>query len=256
MLAAMRTRLIAGNWKMNKLPSDAVTWAQPLAEQLSELPKGRAELLLCVPFTHLMPLKDLLREARVRLGAQDLSSHDEGAFTGEVSGAMLRDAGADYVLTGHSERRQYHHETDELVNRRVRAAQRQWLVPIICVGETAEQRDAGKAAATVVMQLESALEDVELASAAEIVIAYEPVWSIGTGRTATAADAQEISSQIRAYLRKRLPAFADGMRILYGGSMNPTNAAELLAQPDIDGGLIGGASLEVESLLSIYEAAL
>jgi triosephosphate isomerase len=256
MLAVMRTRLIAGNWKMHKLPSDAVRWTEELVEQFSALPTGRAELLLNVPFTHLVPLADTLRDAGIRLGAQDLSSHDQGAFTGEVSGAMLRDAGADYVLVGHSERRQYHHETDELVNLKVRAAQSQWLVPIICVGESAGQRDAGEAADVVLGQLELALAGIELASSAEIVIAYEPVWSIGTGRTATAADAQAMSADIRNFLRSRFPSGGGEMRILYGGSMNPLNAAELLAQEDIDGGLIGGASLEVTSLLSIFEAAL
>lgn len=256
MLTVMRTRLIAGNWKMNKLPSDAVNWVAELIEQFSALPKGRAELLLNVPFTHLIPLADVLREAKIRLGAQDLSSHDEGAYTGEVSGAMLRDAGADYVLVGHSERRQYHHETDALVNQKVLAAQRQWLVPIICVGESAEQRDAGVAADVVLGQLEIALQGLELASAAEIVIAYEPVWSIGTGRTATPDDAQGMAAEIRRFLRSRFPLLAEDMRILYGGSMNATNAAELLALDDIDGGLIGGASLDTTSLLAIFEAAL
>jgi triosephosphate isomerase len=241
---------------MHKLPSEAVRWTEELATQFSALPKGRAELLLNVPFTHLVPLADTLREARIRLGAQDVSSHDEGAYTGEVSGAMLRDAGADYVLVGHSERRQYHHETDALVNLKVLAAQRQWLVPIICVGESAGQRDAGEAGNVVLGQLEIALESVELASASEIVIAYEPVWSIGTGRTATPADAQSMSAAIREFLRSRYPALASDMRILYGGSMNASNAAELLAQDDVDGGLIGGASLEVSSLLGILEAAL
>lgn len=250
----MRPKLIAGNWKMNKLVSDAIPWAAELAAELGT-PGSGAELLLCVPASHLYPLRQELQGSPVRLGAQDLSAHDEGAYTGEVSGAMLRDAGADFVLVGHSERRQYHNEDDTLLNAKVRAAQRSWLTPILCVGETAEERDAGKANAVVLEQLEGALDGIEINSEKELVIAYEPVWSIGTGRTATPADAQEMSSVIRAWLDDRFPGTGAKLRILYGGSMKPVNAAELLEQPDIDGGLIGGASLEVTDLLAIYGAA-
>src|SRR5690554_869741 len=230
----MRQTLIAGNWKMNKLVSDAVPWAEELARELGEQRAG-AELLLCVPATHLHALKQELRGASVRLGAQDLSPHDQGAYTGEISGAMLRDAGADFVLVGHSERRQYHHEDDALLNAKIQAAQRSWLTPILCVGETAEQRDAGQANAVVLQQIAGALDGIEIASAKELVIAYEPVWSIGTGRTATPEDAQNMSSVIRAWLDDNYQPLARNMRILYGGSMKPGNAAELLAQPDIDG---------------------
>lgn len=238
---------------MNKLVSDAIPWAEELTRELTELRAG-AELLLCVPATHLYALKQGLRGSSVRLGAQDLSAHDDGAYTGEISGAMLRDAGADFVLVGHSERRQYHGEDDALLNAKIRAAQRSWLTPILCVGETAEQRDAGQANAVVLQQLAGALDGIEIASAKELVIAYEPVWSIGTGRTATPEDAQNMSSVIRAWLDDNYQPLARNMRILYGGSMKPGNAAELLAQPDIDGGLIGGASLEVTDLLAIYGA--
>lgn len=236
---------------MNKLVSDALPWADELTAGLAASGKPRGELLLGVPATHLHPLAERLRGSGVKLGGQDLSQHDSGAYTGEISGAMLRDAGADYVLVGHSERRQYHDENDFLVNAKVRAAQRQWLVPILCVGESAEQRDAGEASSVVLEQLASDLDGLQLATSGELVIAYEPVWSIGTGRTATPGDAQEMSSVIRAWLAERFPGKGEQIRILYGGSMKPENAAELLAQPDVDGGLIGGASLDVNDLLAI-----
>src|SRR5690625_5242644 len=249
----MRQTLIAGNWKMNRLVSDALPWIQELEREFPAV-RGSAELLLCVPATHIHALKQNLKGSAIRLGGQDLSVHDEGAYTGEVSGAMLRDAGADYVLVGHSERRQYHGEDDALLRAKVAAAQRSWLTPILCVGEDEEERDAGRANAVVLAQLEGALDSLEINSARELVIAYEPVWSIGTGRTATPADAQNMCSVIRAWLDDRFPEVGNRLRILYGGSMNPMNAAELLAQPDIDGGLIGGASLDVSDLLAIYGA--
>ncbi len=255
MLTRMATPLIAGNWKMNKLVSDAVPWVESLLERLQKQPKAREELLLLVPATHVHPLAEKLRGSQVRLGAQDLSQHDSGAYTGEVSGGMLRDAGADFVLVGHSERRQYHQENDFIINAKMRAAQRQWLIPILCIGETAQQRDDGQENSVVIGQLENALDGLEFATARELVIAYEPVWSIGTGRTATAEDAQAMCSLIRTWLQDRMPAVANKVRILYGGSMKPSNSTELLAQPDINGGLIGGASLEVDDLLAIHASA-
>lgn len=261
MLAGMRTPLIAGNWKMHKLPSEAVTWARELLTALEGGRRGQAELVLNVPSTHIAPLFAALSEAPtndaggVTLGAQDLSAHDEGAYTGEVSGAMLRDAGAHYTIVGHSERREYHHEDDALVNAKVRAALRHGLRPILCVGETADQRDAGAAEDVVLTQLRAALRDVPEGAAGELVVAYEPVWAIGTGRNATAEDAQAMCSAVRAELARLYPEVGAGLRVLYGGSMNPGNAAELLARPDIDGGLVGGASLDVANLLAILEAA-
>lgn len=250
----MRQTLIAGNWKMNRLVSDALPFIQELEREFAAV-RGSAELLLCVPATHIHALKQSLKGSSIRLGGQDLSVHDEGAYTGEVSGAMLRDAGADYVLVGHSERRQYHGEDDALLRAKVAAAQRSWLIPILCVGEKEEEREAGRASAVVLDQLEGALDGIELSGSKELVIAYEPVWSIGTGKTATAEDAQEMCAVVRAWLTDRFPAHGEGIRVLYGGSMKPGNAAELLAQPDIDGGLIGGASLEIADLLAIYGAA-
>lgn len=241
---------------MHKLPSEALPWLDDLLAGLGPSANGLpAQLLLNVPATHLNVMAARLEGAALELGGQDLSSFDQGAYTGEVSGAMLRDAGASFVIVGHSERRAYHHEDDRIVNAKVKAAQRQGLVPILCVGESEQERDRGDAEAVVLRQLEGALEAVELAHAEELVVAYEPVWAIGTGRTATAADAQQMSRTVRKALTRLYPAHAAGIRVLYGGSMKPSNAAELLAQEDIDGGLIGGASLEVDDLLSIYRAA-
>ena len=242
---------------MNKLPSEATAWLEELLAALGGSHGGSgAELLLNVPATHLAPMAAGLAGSKVELGGQDLSVHDEGAFTGEISGAMLRDAGARFVIVGHSERRAYHSEDDELVGAKVKAARRHGLIPILCVGETEAQRDAGEAENVVVRQLEGALSGVDLGDAAQLVVAYEPVWAIGTGRTATAADAQQMSRTVRGALERLYPELASGMRVLYGGSMKPSNAGELIAQEDIDGGLIGGASLAVDDLVAIYRAAL
>lgn len=247
--------LIAGNWKMHKLPSEATAWLRDLASQLPQAAgSSRSEIALLVPFTHLPSMAKLAFGTSVAIGAQDLSSHSQGAYTGEVSGAMLKDAGASYVIVGHSERRAYHHEDDAIVKSKVVAARAAGLVPILCVGESRSERDAGSADAVVLRQLAGALEGVKVVDAAELVVAYEPVWAIGTGLTATADDAQEMCAVIRGSLRERYGATGD-VRVLYGGSMKPSNAAELLSKPDIDGGLIGGASLDVADLLSIAAAA-
>lgn len=240
---------------MHKLPSEATRWLDELLASLDDSALNRVDLLLSVPATHLGPMRAGLPGRPVALGAQDLSAHDQGAYTGEISGAMLKECGAGFVIVGHSERRAYHHEDDGVVNAKVRAAQRHGLVPILCVGETEEQRDDGRAEAVVLAQLAAALSQVELSAPAGLVVAYEPVWAIGTGRTATIEDAQQMCSLIREALGRLYPELAAGIRVLYGGSMKPTNASELLAQPDIDGGLIGGASLKVDDLLDIVAAA-
>lgn len=250
-----RKPLIAGNWKMHRLPSEAVTWLRSLLGRLEARPLPQCDLALLVPFPHLPGMAALAFGEDVALGAQDLSPHEEGAYTGEVSAAMLRDAGARYVIVGHSERRAYHHEDDALVHAKLQAALGAGLVPILCVGERQEERDAGRADEVVLGQLAGALEGIALQDADALVVAYEPVWAIGTGRTATAADAQQISATVRAELARRYPRLAPRMRILYGGSMKPGNAGELLAQPDVDGGLIGGASLDLNDYLAIAEAA-
>jgi triosephosphate isomerase len=251
----MRRPLIAGNWKMHKTPSEALSWLGDFLSGLERTPHEGVDLLLAVPATHLAALAARAKGSPVALGGQDLSPHDEGAYTGEVAGAMLADAGASHVIVGHSERRAYHQETDQLVAAKLRAARRHGLVPILCIGEREEQRDAGRAEDVVLGQLGAALDGLELDGPDALVIAYEPVWAIGTGRTATAEDAQEMSAAIRGALRADRPELAEGLRILYGGSMKPANAADLLQRPDVDGGLIGGASLDVDALLAIVEAA-
>ncbi len=250
------TPLIAGNWKMNKAPSEATAWLRELLGRLDE-PEGqeaRSELLLCVPFTHLPGMSELAFGTTVGIGAQDVSRFGSGAYTGEVSAAMLADLGVRYVIVGHSERREYHGEDDATVNAKARKAAEHGLVPIVCVGEKQEERDAGRASEVVLGQLEGALDGLAPATPTDLVIAYEPVWAIGTGRTATAEDAQEMGAAIRGALVRRFPEVGARVRILYGGSMKPGNAAELLEKPDVNGGLIGGASLEIDDLLAIERA--
>ncbi len=245
--------MIAGNWKMNRLPSEANAWLRELLQRLEDSPAAYAgsELLLAVPFTHLHGMSALAFGSAVAIGAQDLSAHDDGAYTGEVSAAMLRDLGVRHVIVGHSERRAYHHEDDANVNAKAKQALEHGLTPIVCVGESQQQRDAGQAEQVVIAQLQGGLLDIELSSAIALIVAYEPVWAIGTGLTATAADAQAMSAVIRAELKRLYPELASELRVLYGGSMKPSNAAELLAQADVNGGLIGGASLEIDDYLGI-----
>ena len=247
--------LIAGNWKMHKTPSDGVAWLDELLEALEGAAHGHADLLLCVPFPHIPDMARATEGASVAIGAQDVSAHAEGAYTGEVSAAMVRDAGAMWTIVGHSERRQYHREDDALVRAKLGAALDEGLRTILCIGESEAQRSAGEAEEVVLAQLRAALDGIAVDAADDLVIAYEPVWAIGTGLTATADDAQEMGSTIRRALDASLPAVGASVRILYGGSMKPGNAAELLAKPDVDGGLIGGASLHVDDLLGIVAAA-
>ncbi len=246
--------LIAANWKLHKLPSEVAAWVTDLHGALETANTDRLELALCAPFTHLPALQTALVGSSVRSGAQDVSAHDTGAYTGEVSAAMLKDVGVHYVIVGHSERRDLHAEDDALVGAKVKAVLSSGLVPILCVGERLEQREAGQAEAVTLGQLRAALEGVTLTSAAELVVAYEPVWAIGTGKTATDSDAQALCGAIRGELRGLMPEIADEVRILYGGSMKGDNAAGLLAQPDINGGLIGSASLDAASLAKIAAA--
>ena len=247
----MRTPLIAGNWKMNGgLASNATL----LAGLLGDKTELSAELAVCVPAPYLAQVQSALAGSGVNWGAQDLSVHDSGAYTGEVSAAMLGDFACRYVIVGHSERRSYHGETDELVAQKAVRALSAGLVPIVCVGETLAEREQGATDAVVIRQLKPVLEAVG-ADLAKIVVAYEPVWAIGTGKTATPDMAQQVHELIRATLAQADAAAAATVRILYGGSMKPDNAGELLAKPDIDGGLIGGASLKAVDFLAIAKAA-
>lgn len=214
-----------------------------------------AELAVCVPFPYLEQARTVLGGSEVAWGAQDVSLHAQGAYTGEVSAAMLADFGCRYVIIGHSERRGYYGESDEMVAGKTEAALAAGLIPIVCIGETLEEREANITAEVVMRQLDAVLGKVGAAGIARSVIAYEPVWAIGTGRTASPQQAQEVHALIRACIAQSDVAVAGGVRILYGGSMKPSNAAELMAQADVDGGLIGGASLVAADFLAIGAAA-
>jgi triosephosphate isomerase (TIM) len=247
------TPLIAGNWKMNKLPGEAESWATNFKDALVHL-NVEADILICAPFTHLASLRTVFTDSPVAVGSQDVSQHSEGAYTGEVSAEMLKDIGVTYAIIGHSERREYHQENDALVNAKVKKTLETGLRPILCVGESLSQREAEQAESVVLAQLEADLNGVTFSNANDLVVAYEPIWAIGTGKTATSDDAQAMSATIRSALKKLYPKDADGIRILYGGSMKPSNAKELLGKPDINGGLIGGASLKIEDLVEIVKA--
>lgn len=249
-----RKTVIAGNWKMNLLPSDAKGYAAALSAHLGK--ERWCDTVLCVPTITAPALIRALKNSHVAVGVQDVSAEDAGAFTGEVSAAQLKDAGVKYVIVGHSERRTYHGETDELIAGKLRKAHEYGLSPILCVGETLAQRDSGTAMDVVRLQLKTALCGMEPREMRRTVIAYEPVWAIGTGRTATAEQAEEMCCEIRAVVRELYGArTARAVSVLYGGSMNPGNAKELLSQPDVDGGLIGGASLDPDKFYQIMEAA-
>lgn len=254
MTQSTRKYLIAGNWKMNRTSADAQTLAGEIVAE--EGRQTEVQVVLCPPFTALEGVSRVVEGTNIALGAQNMHPKPAGAYTGEVSAPMLRGLFCGYVILGHSERRTLFGETDEFVNAKVLAALESALKPILCVGETLQERDAGNTLAVVSRQLRAGLAGVAPEKAAEVVIAYEPVWAIGTGRNATPEQAQEVHAFIRAELGAILGASGAGrVRILYGGSMKADNAAGLLAQADIDGGLIGGASLEARSFLKIVEAA-
>ncbi|MCJ0762537.1 triose-phosphate isomerase [Variovorax terrae] len=246
----MKKKLIAGNWKMNGGLAANEALLQALLAGVGTPACGVA---VCVPAPYLAQVQALCAASPIELGAQDLSMHAQGAYTGEVSAAMLRDFGVRYCLAGHSERRQYHGETDGLVADKAKAALAAGITPIVCVGETLAEREAGQTEEVVKRQL-AAVIHANGHCISEIVVAYEPVWAIGTGRTATPEQAQQVHALLRAQL-KLASTQADRIQILYGGSMNAANAAQLLAQPDIDGGLIGGASLKAPDFLTIIAAA-
>jgi triosephosphate isomerase (TIM) len=247
----MKQKLIAGNWKMNgSQGANAALVAALCAELKTPLGCGVA---LCVPAPYLASVVALVQGSPMAVGAQDVSAHEAGAYTGEVSALMLRDLGVRYAIVGHSERRQYHGETDAVVAVKAQMALASGVTPIVCVGETLQEREAGHTEEVVKRQL-AAVIHTNGHCISEIVVAYEPVWAIGTGKTASPEQAQQVHAVLRAQLLAAT-AHADRMAILYGGSMNAVNAAELLAQPDIDGGLVGGASLKAADFLSIVRAA-
>ncbi|MGE0789333.1 MAG: triose-phosphate isomerase [Sandaracinaceae bacterium] len=249
-----RTPLIAGNWKLHKTIAESVELARSVMHKLPR--DSKVDVMIAPVFTSLQPVHAAVGDSRVRIAAQNCHYTDQGAFTGELSPPLLKDAGCDAVIVGHSERRQLFGETDEMIHRKVAAVLSHGLMPILCVGETLEEREAGRTEAVVLGQLDAALEGLDASSVQRLVIAYEPVWAIGTGRTAQPADAQAVHAAIRARLGERAsPTVAQKVRILYGGSVKPDNAKELLAQPDIDGALVGGASLDAASFLAIAAAA-
>jgi triosephosphate isomerase len=226
-----------------------------LGDLLAAPIESNCEILVCVPSVYLAQCEALLQKTPISYGAQDVSAHQSGAYTGELASAMLADFSCKYVIVGHSERRAYHHESDELIAQKALQALRSNICPIVCVGETLEQREAGKTSDVVIAQLRAVMDVLDDGALARIVVAYEPVWAIGTGKTATPEMAQEVHAVLRKTVAERSEFAADRVRILYGGSMKPDNAKELLAMPDIDGGLIGGASLKAVDFLAIVAAA-
>jgi triosephosphate isomerase (TIM) len=249
----MRQPLVAGNWKMHGTRAENASLVAALLDLLQ--PGKRAEILVCPPFPYLLETGRLLKDSGVQLGAQSVCAETQGAFTGEVSAAMLRDVGCRYVLVGHSERRQLYGESDALVARKFVAAQAQRLVPVLCVGETLEDREGGRTLEVVSRQLEAVLAVSGVSVLGRAVIAYEPVWAIGTGRTASGAQAQEVHAMIRAKVASLDATIGGSVRILYGGSVKASNAQELFAMPDIDGGLVGGASLKADEFARICAGA-
>jgi len=249
----VRKPIIAGNWKMFKTVGEALAFVEEV--------KGKAEVdgvesVICAPFTALPALVQAVRGTSLKVGAQNLHWEESGAFTGEVSGVMLSDLGVDYVIIGHSERRAYFAETDETVNKKVLAAFKHNLLPIVCVGEKLEEREAGKTKDVCRVQTEAALEGLTAEQAKQTVIAYEPIWAIGTGKSSTADDANEVIAYIRERVAAKFGAdVAAAIRIQYGGSVKPGNIKEFMAQPDIDGALVGGASLEPASYIQLVEGA-
>ncbi len=258
-----RIPLIVGNWKLNKTISETIDFCRRLMEELSGRPESAAlaqkkvEVAVAPPFTGLSAAADTLRGSFIGVSSQDVFWAENGAYTGEVSPRMIADAGCRLAIVGHSERRQFFHETDESVNKKVSALVGRGLIPIVCVGETLNERQEGRAFTVVERQIQGGLKDVALKSAEDLVIAYEPVWAIGTGQTATPQQAQEMHSFIRQLLEKTFsPSIAEKMRILYGGSVKPDNTRDLMAMPDVDGALVGGASLEVKSFSLIIKGCL
>ena len=251
-----RKVFIAGHWKMNKTAAEAKALCEALKESLAPL-AGKVEVAVCPTFTSLATAVEVLKGSNVKVGAQNIHWAENGAFTGEISGAMLKEIGVEYVIIGHSERRQYFGETDETVNKRMQAALANGLKPILCIGETLEEREGNKTEDVLAQQLKGAFADICACKLDQITIAYEPVWAIGTGKTAT----PEMAEETHAFIRKTLAAIydeaaAEAMVIQYGGSMKPENAQALVAQKDIDGGLIGGAALKADSFTALVQNAI
>lgn len=250
----MRKKVIAGNWKMNMLPNEAMAFIEGLAPLVKN---SEAEVILCVPYTDLFYSLLTAQDTNIKIGAQNMHWEESGAYTGEVSGKMLKSIGVEYVIIGHSERRQYFNETDETVNKKIKSAFANELKPIVCVGETLEQRETGKAEEIITNQTKIALDGLTEEQVENTIIAYEPIWAIGTGKTATAEDANNSIKAIRNEIAKNYGQnIADKVIIQYGGSVKASNAKELFSTSDIDGGLVGGASLKVEEFANIVNYSI
>ena len=247
----MRQSLVMGNWKMNGSRAESQALAQAIVDGLKSGDQGIA---ICVPFVYLSDVRSIIESTPVALGAQNVADQEKGAFTGEISAAMLKDCGCTYALVGHSERRTCYNDSDQSVAARFCQAQKQGIIPVLCIGETLDEREDDKTFAVIDEQLDAVIDMAGIDALASSVIAYEPVWAIGTGKTATDGQAQEVHKYIRDRIAERSAEIADKIQILYGGSVKPENAKALFAMPDIDGGLIGGASLDAESFLSIYRS--
>lgn len=247
----MRRPVIAANWKLNKTVSEARDFAKAFLPSVKDI--GDTDIVLAPPYTSLFALSELLKGSNVKLSAQDVFYEEKGAFTGEISPLMLRDVGCEYVIIGHSERRQYFHETDEIVNKKLRAAKNAGLTVIVCIGESLAEREAGRTYDVLNVQIKNSLGEVE---PKEIVVAYEPIWAIGTGRTATVEQAQEAHSFIRSKLEELYKNNADTIRVIYGGSVTPESIKALMSCPEVDGALVGGASLRPDSFEKITKFKL
>jgi len=253
----MRKTIIAGNWKMSKTIKEAIELANGLAREFFKLDNQGIDVVLCPPFTALSEVYEVIQDTNIQLGAQDVHWEEEGAFTGEVSCKMLKDAGCKFVIIGHSERRQYFGETNENVNKKIKAALAHELTPIVCVGETLKEREAQETFKVLDNHIQNGLRDISEEDILKIVIAYEPVWAIGTGKTATPQQAEEAQKYIRDLLKKEYnKEVASNIRIQYGGSVKPENIMELMRQPDVDGALVGGASLSIDTFSAIVKGAL
>ncbi|CED92947.1 MULTISPECIES: triose-phosphate isomerase [Romboutsia] len=244
----MRKPIIAGNWKMHKTIAEALEFVNDVKDKVNN---DNVEAVICAPFTLLKDLKEATKGTNIKIGAQNMHFEEKGAFTGEISPLMLKELDMDYVVIGHSERRQYFNETNETVNKKVLKALEVGIDPILCVGETLEEREAGNTKDVCKVQVEKALENVSKEDLAKVVIAYEPVWAIGTGKTATSEDANDVIAYIREVVANLYKELANEVRIQYGGSVKPSNVAEIMNQSDIDGALVGGASLEANDYVKL-----
>ncbi|VAX26347.1 Triosephosphate isomerase [hydrothermal vent metagenome] len=249
----MRKTIVAGNWKMNKDLNESVALISEIKNLLSE--DTDVKMIVCPPYTSLETVNTLIKDTNIGLGAQNMCAADSGAFTGAISASMIKSVGCEYVILGHSERRTIFGETDELINAKIKKALENSLIPIFCIGETLEERESGEMKSVIERQVKEGLNDISADQLSQMIVAYEPVWAIGTGKTATPDQAQEVHAFIRGLLTEMYSSeFADNVTIQYGGSVKPDNAKELLSQPDIDGALVGGACLKADSFVAIAKA--